>query len=76
MHMTKKILITTILGLTFNTLVHSQISQSFKISKNDWGKNYKLTGYAKANDSSALVRVRTKLDNNQTNITAKLCGFK
>ena len=49
--MTKKILITTILGLTFNTLVHSQISQSFKISKNDWGKNYKLTGYAKANDS-------------------------
>lgn len=49
--MTKKILITLILGLTFSTLVHSQISQSFKISKNNWGKNYRLIGYAKANDS-------------------------
>ncbi len=49
--MTKNLIITIILGLTFSRVVHSQISQSFKISKNDWGKNYRLIGYAKANDS-------------------------
>jgi pimeloyl-ACP methyl ester carboxylesterase len=58
--MTKKILISIILGLIISPLVHSQISHSLKIPKNYWGSNYRLTGYVKTNDSLTVKFLTTQ----------------
>jgi pimeloyl-ACP methyl ester carboxylesterase len=58
--MTKKTLFAIILGLVFSPLGHSQIIQSFKVSKNYWGQNYRLIGYVKTNDSLTVKFLTTQ----------------
>jgi pimeloyl-ACP methyl ester carboxylesterase len=58
--MSKKILVTIILGLIICPIVHSQISHSLKIPMNYWGRNYRLTGYVKTNDSLTVKFLTTQ----------------
>lgn len=58
--MIKKILSTIVLLFSLSYLSYGQIAQSIKISKTDWGKNFKFTGYVKSNDSLSIRFVTTQ----------------